>query len=157
MNFELFPFTEEHGQQICTWRYPAPYSCYNWPSWKQMVQDEEEFADPSIRQSQYHAAVDAEGRISGFVQYFPIVGVTRLGLGLRPDLCDQGLSRSFLTAIIADAKLRFPDHEIDLEVLTWNTRAIRAYERMGFTITDTYERGGRSGMIEVHCMVLAED
>ncbi|MCR8642599.1 GNAT family N-acetyltransferase [Paenibacillus sp. N1-5-1-14] len=144
---------EAHGKQICTWRYPAPYDCYNWSSWEQMMRDEAEFADPAIRQLQYAVTLDEDGQVSGYVQYFPITGVTRLGLGLRPDLCDQGHSHAFLTAIINEARHRNPDHEIDLEVLTWNKRAIQAYEKVGFVITDTYERGSRAGLIEVHCMV----
>jgi ribosomal protein S18 acetylase RimI-like enzyme len=92
-------------------------------------------------------------RLCGFAQLFPLVGVTRLGLGLRPDLCGRGLGSAFSKLIAQEARTRRPANEIDLEVLVWNTRAIKAYERAGFHIADTYERGTPTGPDIFHCMV----
>ena len=95
------------------------------------------------------------GMLSGFVQFFPIVGVTRLGLGLRPDLCGKGggIGTQFVQLLVQEAQRRTPRQEIDLEVLVWNERAIQTYERAGFTITDTYEKWTPTGMADFHCMV----
>jgi ribosomal protein S18 acetylase RimI-like enzyme len=91
--------------------------------------------------------------LCGYAQLFPLVGVTRLGLGLRPDLCGRGLGSAFVKLIAQEACNRQPANEIDLEVLIWNTRAIKAYERAGFHITDTYERNTPTGPDIFHCMV----
>jgi [ribosomal protein S18]-alanine N-acetyltransferase len=139
--------------EICTWAYPAPYELYNWPSWEDLIKKEAEFADAEIRLSQYAAVVDAAEGLCGFVQFFPIVGVTRLGLGLRPDLCGHGNGLQLLMLAVEEAKRRAPKNEIDLEVLVWNERAIKAYRKAGFAITDTYVRGTTSGPAEFHCMV----
>lgn len=155
-SWRVVPMSESHCREICTWTYPPPYQLYNWPSWELMLQEEMEFADPAIRQEQYGAVVDAEERLCGFVQFFPIIGVTRLGLGLRPDLCGGGSGEAFVRLLVREAKRRTPLHEIDLEVLVWNERAIRAYEKAGFAITDTYERWTPSGMAAFHCMVFEE-
>jgi len=56
-------------------------------------------------------------------------------------------------AIVKEARRRAPHDEIDLEVLTWNDRAIRTYEKAGFERTDTYRRMTPSGMAQFHCMV----
>ncbi len=152
-SFRLVPMREEHGRDICTWRYSPPYDLYNWDSWDQMVTLAEEFGDPKIREAQYRAVLDESGELCGFAQFFPMVGVTRLGLGLRPDLCGQGSGVSFVRAIVQEAERSVPGCEIDLEVLTWNKRAIRTYERAGFVITDTYERPTPEGSGEFHCMV----
>lgn len=72
---------------------------------------------------------------------------------MRPDLLGKGMGAAFVQAIVGDASQRHPEDEIDLEVLTWNNRAIRAYQKAGFFITDTYERPTPEGMGEFHCMV----
>lgn len=152
--FNLAPLTEEHGKSICDWRYASPFDLYNWSPWDQMVTRQEQFADPRIRNEQYVAVLGALNKqLVGFAQLFPLVGWTRLGLGLRPDLCGKGLGIHFVTAITQEALRRTPDNQIDLEVLRWNERAIRVYEKAGFAITDTYERLTPRGMGTFHCMV----
>jgi ribosomal-protein-alanine N-acetyltransferase len=155
-SWRIIPFTEKHGQEICVWKYPAPYDLYNWPAWEYMLKEEHEFADPALRAEQYRAVVDDAGRLIGFVQFFPIVGVTRLGLGLRPELCGQGLGEAFVRLIVQAALQQTPDSEIDLEVLTWNERATATYKKAGFVISDTYERMTPSGIGQFHCMVYSD-
>ncbi|MNW71131.1 Acetyltransferase (GNAT) family protein [compost metagenome] len=58
-----------------------------------------------------------------------------------------------MEAIVQAALKRYPEREIDLEVLTWNQRAIRTYQKCGFTITDTYERRTPTGDRPFYCMV----
>lgn len=142
-----------HAMEICGWRYEPPFDCYNWPAWEQMKKDEIEFGDSVLRASQYAAVLDNRLELIGFAQLFPIAGVTRLGLGLRPDLCGRGLGPAFTKLIVSEAKRRAPHDEIDLEVIAWNTRAIRAYQQAGFQITDTYSRSTPVGFAECHCMV----
>ncbi|MDD9270594.1 GNAT family N-acetyltransferase [Paenibacillus sp. GCM10023248] len=158
LQWKIVPLTDAHCITLCTWKYPEPYELYNWPPWETMLQEQAEFADASIRAEQYRAVVDAEGILVGFVQFFPIVGVTRLGLGLRPDLCGQGsgLGTQFVRLLTQAALLQTPGNEVDLEVLVWNERAIRTYQRAGFVITDTYERLTPSGPAMFHCMVYEE-
>ena len=59
-------------------------------------------------------------------------------------------------AITQAAMERHPDKEVDLEVLTWNQRAIKTYEKVGFHITDTYSRRTPDGMKPFYCMVYEE-
>ncbi|MVP02551.1 GNAT family N-acetyltransferase [Paenibacillus lutrae] len=147
------PLTEQDGMEICTWSYPAPYDVYNWPSWDQLSAGPDEFADSDIRNQQYAALENEEGTLCGFVQFFPLTEVIRLGLGLRPDLCGRGTGEAFVQLLITEAQKRRPGQEIDLEVLVRNERAIKTYIRAGFAITDTYERMTPSGMASMHCMV----
>jgi ribosomal protein S18 acetylase RimI-like enzyme len=161
--WRLVPMSEEHARQICEWRYEGPYAIYNWSTWEELCRKQEEFADPEIRVQQYLSAItdgteaagptDTTEQLCGFAQLFPLVGITRLGLGLRPDLCGCGIGSAFVELIAQEACNRQPANEIDLEVLVWNTRAIKAYERAGFHITDTYERGTPTGPDIFHCMV----
>lgn len=153
----LVPMLPHHAESICTWRYEPPYDIFNWPAWDVMVREGDEFGDPAIREQQYAAALlqprpGAPAELAGFAQFFPIAGVSRLGLGLRPDLCSRGLGPSLVAAIVGEARRLAPRDAIDLEVLSWNQRAIRAYERCGFVIADTYTRQTPTGPAEFHCM-----
>ncbi len=151
--FTLTTMEIEHAESVCSWRYPQPYDIYNWQEWLDMKTNSVEFGDPRIRSEQYAAVLNHETQLVGFAQFFPMVGVTRLGFGMRPDQCGAGKGVAFVRAIVEDAKRRNPRNEIDLEVLTWNLRAYKAYEKAGFVHTDTYERPTPTGVQAVHCMV----
>jgi RimJ/RimL family protein N-acetyltransferase len=150
--FRIVPLTEAHCEDICTWCYPAPYDIYNWQPWSSMLSEQEEFADAELREEQYRAVEDEDGLLWGFSQFFPIVGVTRLGLGMRPELCGRGHGIDFVRIIAAEAKRRAPANEIDLEVLSWNIRAFRVYEKAGFVHTDTYNKNTPTGKATFYCM-----
>lgn len=156
--FRVLPMTEEHAAEISTWQYDPPYNIYGWLPWDQMKALEIEFGDPQLRSQQYVSIVSNqhEQLLVGFAQLFPIEGVTRLGLGMRPSLCGKGYGLAFVSSIVNEARKRNPSHVIDLEVLTWNARAIRVYEKAGFVIDDTYERMTPEGTQLFHCMVYKE-
>lgn len=147
------PLQEWHAEQLCGWRYEPPYHVYNWPAWDQMKKNGIEFGDPALRVQQYSAVVNAHGRLIGYAQFFPMMGVTRLGLGLAPALCGQGLGPRLARLAALEALSREPLHEIDLEVWTWNARAIRSYEKAGFRITDQYQRKMENEDSDCYCMV----
>jgi len=151
----IAPLTQKLADELCNWRYASPYDVYNWPSFAEMKKNGFEFGDPVLRDEQYAAVLSQDGSMIGFAQFFPLSGgsVIRLGLGIRPDLCGQGLGPHFVRLLIEEALRRSPGCEVDLEVLTWNTRAVRTYEKAGFRIEDTYMRPTASGPLECHCMV----
>lgn len=151
--FSIIPMSEADAITISQWRYDAPYTMYNWDSWHLMVRNQYEIANPIIREQQYRSVICEQLGLCGFAQFFPMLGVTRLGLGLRPDLCDQGLGAAFVSAIAKAALIHAPQCELDLEVITHNVRAIKAYIKAGFSITDTYERMTAYGIQKFHCMV----
>ncbi|MGG6312909.1 GNAT family N-acetyltransferase [Paenibacillus macerans] len=157
LKFRIAAMEESHGAEICTWRYDSPYDIYSWLPWEQMKALDVEFGNPALRAEQYVSVLDENGELAGFAQYFPLEGVTRLGIGMKPDLCGHGLGKLFVMAIVEEANRRKPDNQIDLEVLTWNARAIRAYQKAGFTITDLYEKMTPGGVSKpFYCMVYKE-
>lgn len=156
-SFRLVTMTLAHCRTICEWRYQPPYHIYEWKAWEQVAETGYEFGDADIRDAQYASVVDENDALIGFAQFFPMEGVTRLGLGMRPDLCGQGFGPSFVGAIAREACRRKPDDEIDLEVLVWNERARIAYERAGFEVADQYERLTPRGAAEFYCMVYRKE
>ncbi|WP_310830906.1 GNAT family N-acetyltransferase [Paenibacillus pedocola] len=153
VTFHVVPMEPSHAENICEWIYKPPYNIYGWMPWEQMQALGIEFGDPVLRSQQYVSVVNEQGDLCGFAQLFPMEGVVRLGIGMRPDLCGRGMGHLFMGAIVQAALKRYPEREIDLEVLTWNQRAIRTYQKCGFTITDTYERRTPSGDRPFYCMV----
>lgn len=154
--FIITSMTTEHARSISEWNYPPPYNIYGWMPWNQMDELNIEFGDPILRKEQYASIINLNGELCGFTQFFPLEGVTRLGIGLHPKLCGQGMGALFVQSIVHEAKRRKPQDEIDLEVLTWNTRAIKAYQNAGFEITDTYERMTPDGSKPFYCMVYSK-
>jgi len=150
----LQAMTEEDGAEICTWCYPEPYHIYNWPSWEQLQQEEIEFGDDQIRSQQYLSIYNHANSLIGFTQFFPLSNTIRLGIFLAPKHCDRGLGAMVTRLAIQEARARYPQHELDLEVETWNVRAVKVYEKVGFQITDTYVLPRGSSYKEVHCMEL---
>jgi ribosomal-protein-alanine N-acetyltransferase len=155
--FRLEPMTEEDARQVCDWRYPEPYDRYRWLPWDQMVRQKREFADPDIRKAQYLSVRGRNRDLAGYVQLFPLDRAIRIGLGLRPDLCDQGFGKEVTLLAVQEAARRRPWAEIDLEVETWNRRAVRAYEKAGFVASEEYERQAGHGAVHVLCMVWRSD
>ncbi|MDB4865867.1 MAG: N-acetyltransferase [Cohnella sp.] len=155
--FRLEPMTEEDARQVCDWHYPEPYDRYRWLPWDQMVRQRREFADPDIRKAQYLSLRGRNRDLAGYVQLFPLDRAIRIGLGLRPDLCDKGFGKEVTLLAVQEAVRRRPWAEIDLEVETWNRRAVRAYEKAGFVASDEYERQAGHGAVHVLCMVWRPD
>ncbi|MDQ0196402.1 GNAT family N-acetyltransferase [Paenibacillus wynnii] len=153
VTFHVVPMETTHAEEICLWNYEPPYNIYGWQPWDQMQAFGIEFGDPEIRSQQYVSVVNDQHVFCGFAQLFPMEGVVRLGIGMNPDFCGHGLGKLFVDSIVKLALKRYPEWEIDLEVLTWNQRAIRTYRKCGFTITDTYERRTPTGDKPFYCMV----
>jgi RimJ/RimL family protein N-acetyltransferase len=55
-----------------------------------------------------------------------------IGLGLNPTLCGNGFGSKFLADGISFAKLKFNASYYRLTVASFNQRAIKVYERVGF-------------------------
>jgi ribosomal protein S18 acetylase RimI-like enzyme len=153
----LVSMTEEDAAAICSWRYPPPYEGYEWPPWEMMVERGLEFGHAQIRLSQYLVARTERKELIGFIQLFPLDRAMRLGISLRPDCCSRGWGPLLTSMAVREARHRMPDAEIDLEVETWNERAVKAYGKAGFTITDEYERGNPDDCTRVYCMVWSSD
>ena len=82
----------------------------------------------------YRAVLDdGDERLDAF-WYFDWQGdVVDVGIGLRPELTGRGLGESFLRAQLDYATSQWAPATFRLFVAAWNERAIRLYERLGFS------------------------
>lgn len=128
---------------IAAWQYPPPYSFYD------STADAEDAAlllDAKRREGRYFSALDVNRELSGFFEFQVKGDIVIVGLGLRPDLTGRGLGGEFVEAGLAFARERFRPVRFRLSVAAFNERAIKVYERAGFTSTRTFDHETNGGV-----------
>ena len=144
MNLTYHTITEEEAKEVCSWKYPGEYACYNMPSYEELKARNSMFGNPL--------------RVKNFRSYYDgtlFVGITNLveeptevflGISLHPDLCGKGYGASIIDEAYRISRQLYPDKTLYLTVRTWNKRAIRCYEKAGFVIDgEAFELKNRSG------------
>jgi RimJ/RimL family protein N-acetyltransferase len=121
-------WAERHTREVLAWHYEPPRDFYDFAS---DPADAAAMRDPAWA-AHRRAVVDESGGLEAF-WYFDWHGdVVEVGIGLRPDLTGQGLGESFLRAQLAYASAHWQPATFRLFAASWNERAIRLYERLGF-------------------------
>ena len=148
---EVAPLTREHAVDICTWRYPAPYDCYDMtdsdPDW--LVDPEAGFhallADDGSGERRLigFRSFGADGRVPGWAYDDSALDT---GGGLRPDLVGQGLGRQAIATGLAFGRAAFSPPAFRVTVASFNARALRTVESLGFERVGRFDaaRDGRS-------------
>lgn len=138
------PLTHAHALDICTWRYPPPYDCYDMTG-----------SDPqALIDSGFHA-VTVGDRLVGFRSFGTDgqvpgwdydASALDTGGGLRPALVGQGLGREAIAAGLAFGREHLAPPAFRVTVASFNTRALRTVESLGFRRVGgfTATRDGRS-------------
>ncbi|QRG69314.1 GNAT family N-acetyltransferase [Brevibacillus choshinensis] len=135
---QLHPLTEAEAKEIVTWVYPEPYSFYNVEESEEVMR---EFLDGT-----YFSLRDGEDQLMGFFCYgknaqvpagrtagmYEGEDVWDIGLGMKPELTGRGFGRSFLQKGIEFAVQRYSPRQLRLSIASFNKRAIKLYENMGF-------------------------
>jgi [ribosomal protein S18]-alanine N-acetyltransferase len=118
------------ASEVATWHYDPPFDFYDLAS---DPADAAEMHDPA--HAAHYRAVLAEGDdLLDAFWYFDRQGdVVEVGIGLRPDMSGRGLGESFLRAQLDYATIQWSPATFRLFVAAWNRRAIRLYERLGFS------------------------
>jgi RimJ/RimL family protein N-acetyltransferase len=148
------PLTEEEAHAIQRWRYPEPYAIYN------LNGDPVEVKEMLDRRSPHYAVRDDTGDLIAFFAFgssaevgevgephlYTEDGGLSVGLGLHPDRTGRRLGLSLVIAGLALGRQRYHPAYFRLFVLTWNTRAIRVYERAGFVWVGVHDVSAGEGM-----------
>ena len=128
----VVPLTREHAEDLATWRYEPPYDVYDLDG-----ADPHELLDPALG---FHAVLAGE-RLIGFRSFGPdgqVPGGTYddsaldTGGGLRPSLTGRGLGRAVIAAGLAHGRATFAPPAFRVTVASFNTRARRTVESLGF-------------------------
>ncbi|MYL71772.1 GNAT family N-acetyltransferase [Halobacillus litoralis] len=129
--------TKEYAEESLQWTYEPPYDFYN-------VELSEEALAERL-DGTYRSVLDDKGTLIGFfctgesakVPAGEKDGVYEetavdMGLGLHPSLTGQGNGHLFGKKVLAQIQQENEGVPIRLSVATFNKRAIRLYENMGF-------------------------
>jgi [ribosomal protein S18]-alanine N-acetyltransferase len=124
--------TADYAADIVTWRYPAPYDCYDMTG-----ADPAFLLDPA---SGYYALVGQDGLL-GFRSFGADGQVPGgaydesaldTGGGLRPELTGRGLGRAAIGTGLEFGRQRFAPPAFRVTVATFNRRAQRVVQALGF-------------------------
>ncbi len=129
---QVVPLSRQFALDICTWRYPAPYDCYDMTG-----ADPDELLQPALG---FFAVVrggaligfrsfGSDGRVAGW-KYDETALDT--GGGLRPELTGRGLGRDALATGLAFGRARFAPTAFRVTVAAFNVRALRTVTALGF-------------------------
>jgi [ribosomal protein S18]-alanine N-acetyltransferase len=126
--------TAEYAADIVTWRYPAPYDCYDMTG-----------ADPGFMldpRNEVYALVTSGGReLAGFRSFGADGQVPGgayddwaldTGGGLRPSLTGRGLGRTAILTGLEFGRQRFAPAAFRVTVASFNARALRVVTSLGF-------------------------
>lgn len=129
--------TKERAIEILNWTYETPYNFYN-----------NEVSDAAIREllnGTYRVITDENGELIGFycagddARVFAGISVGAydeeridVGFGMKPNLTGQGYGLTFCAFILDQVREHHQGKPLRLTVATFNKRAIRLYEKLGF-------------------------
>ena len=150
MQFGFKAMDESYAHAIANWHYEGIYAFYDMD---QDIEDLEELLDPHSWTGKYCAVVDECGELVGFFSFEKENGVVVIGLGLRPDCTGEGLGQAFVEAGLEYAKQKFDSSTFRLSVATFNQRAIRVYEKVGFKPDGVFMHETNDGQYEFLRMV----
>lgn len=151
MEFSIRTMKPEDAYVIVKWHYPEPYSFYD------MTADEDdlrEFLDfDHWKKDSKYSVFDGQEKPLGFFEFNHCNGIVDIGLGLRPDVTGNGLGLGFVQEGLNFARDKFCPYQFRLAVATFNQRAIKVYERVGFRPSRTFMNDTNGGTYEFLEMV----
>jgi len=134
----IVPITPPYAAEIVTWRYAAPYDCYDMTA-----------ADPAFiasAASGFYALVDGDELIGfrSFGDDGQVPGgaydssALDTGGGLRPDLTGKGLGRQAVGTGLAFGRRQFAPPAFRVTVASFNERALRVVRSVGFRAVGSF-------------------
>lgn len=135
---------DDYAKQIIAWNYLDEYAVYNLPAYDECVEKNYGIVNPNKRDNYIVYILDGEVVFYVNTKLMDNDKVY-VGVGLKPEYCGLGLSSYFLTESNKDIRKKYPDNILYLEVRSWNTRAIRAYEKIGYVAVNKIIKKDRLG------------
>ena len=146
---QVAPLLREHALDICTWRYSPPYERYDMTD-----------ADPDwlLQPGAGFHALLADDRLIGFRSFGPDGQVPGwayddqaldTGGGLRPQLVGRGFGGRAIAAGLAFGRAQFTLRAFRVTVATFNTRALRVVEDLGFERVGQFDATATGQSFEV--------
>lgn len=132
------------------WKYDGEYAFYDMTA---DPEDYEEIVTPEKQGNRYFSVFDGDD-LTGFFCVEQDGADVEIGLGLRPGLTGQGRGKAFLEEILRFVRENYSFEKIKLDVVSFNQRAIKVYERAGFLKTGTAKVSTNGGVYDFVLMEL---
>lgn len=150
--------TADEAKQISKWTYEEPYSIYSMGEGEDTINE---------LMSESYFSVYSEEQLIGYYCFGEAAQVpagkpfgayaaadrTDIGLGIRPDLCGQGLGPKFFRRGLDFAREALGAKSFRLTVAAFNERAIKTYLKAGFEKVHFFERVSENARMEFWVMV----
>lgn len=150
-NYILMTLNEDYAKEICSWNYDGEYSVYNFSDWNVVVENGWDLAIKEKRECNF-IAILLDNQLIAYGRLTKNQDKAFIGIGIKPTLCGKGLGKDVMKLLIKECNRRFPDCLVGLEVRSFNKRAIRCYESIGFKIKNTYVKNTFTGDAEFYYM-----
>jgi ribosomal-protein-alanine N-acetyltransferase len=135
MNYKIRAMSLSDAQAIADWQYEGIYSFYDTKADKQ---DYEELMNPATWGIKYYSAKNDQGTLVGYYIFTKKEEYIEMGLAMSPEQVGKGEGAKFILAGLEFIMNRYPERKIILSVASFNKRAIKVYERVGFKYKDNY-------------------
>lgn len=148
MQYNFISMNKDYANEIAyNWKYDGVYSFYD------MTEDEEdleEFLNENSWTDQYFAVLNDSNELVGFYSFFFEDEIMWIGLGLKPELTGRKIGTEFAAAGInfGIKKFNYNQNYIALAVASFNKRAIKLYENIGFQFVERYMQKTNGGEFE---------
>ncbi|GAA0180876.1 GNAT family protein [Clostridium sediminicola] len=160
MELNIKQMNYDEAKKISKWIYKESYSIYS--------MDESDNCINELLNGHYFSVSDRENNLVGYYCFgesaqvpvgnrfgvYDSEDITDIGLGIKPNLCGQGLGLDFLSSGLEFARNKLSAKGFRLTVATFNQRAIKVYQRVGFKKVNSFERISEIGKIEFWVMIL---
>lgn len=123
--------TEKEKYMISEWKYEEPYSIYSNIPYMEQMKNHRGFAN---RQNNYYSYYDGE-KLVGYINLKETESNIFLGVGVHPQYCGKGYGQQIVKMACELSHKQYPARKVAIEVRSWNIRAIKCYEKAGFTIS----------------------
>lgn len=134
MKYIIKNMNDDILKEIVKWKYEGEYEEYNLETYENLVARKSSITLPE-KSKNYLCYFDNK-RLIGYTNLVEKEnGDLFLGVGLAPEYCGKGIGKELLLDTINKAKEKYISRKIVLQVRSWNKRAVKCYENIGFKVT----------------------
>ncbi|WP_156288702.1 GNAT family N-acetyltransferase [Oceanobacillus salinisoli] len=143
MQFTIKNMTENYAIEVLCWKYEKPYDFYNNVLTSGAIME--------LLTYKYYVVLDDYNSLIGYFCTGRPAQVPAgdghgaykedcidVGIGMHPELTGKGKGSVFFSNVLRFLKEKHRGKDIRLTVATFNTRAIRLYEKVGFVRDFTF-------------------
>lgn len=133
MRYKFVNMNEKYANMIRKWEYEGEYAIYNYANSKSLYEP--------TNWNHIYAILDEDSDLVGEVTFYKNDSDDMFyGQGMRPDLTGKGYGAELIKQALrfGISNYNYRRECIFLDVLTFNERAIKAYEKCGFRVDSRY-------------------